>query len=134
MKRIFFGVLTFTAVCVCLSGPVCAQSLTPPDWKEGFRAHDKNRDGKIDRAEFQEWMVDVFFLRDRGHKGYLVYDDVKDAMSAERFKSQDKSGDGKVRLQEFLNALFQDFAAADVNQDGVLTTEEVAVYIGKAGK
>jgi hypothetical protein len=45
--------------------------------EDGFRAHDGNGDGRIDRAEFQEWMVDVFFQRDQGRKGYLTIGDVQ---------------------------------------------------------
>jgi Ca2+-binding EF-hand superfamily protein len=88
----------------------------------------------IDRAEFQEWVVDVFFFRDTNHKGYLVPGDVQDAMSAEKFKAADRNGDGRLTLQEFLNALFQDFAAMDVNQDGAITVGEIEAYIKTAKK
>jgi hypothetical protein len=135
MLRTILRILVLTAVCSCLAAPAAAQQ-TPakPDWKEGFKEHDTNHDGKIDRGEFQEWMVDVFFLRDKNHKGYLVYEDVKDAMTTENFKAHDKNGDGKIPLQEFLNATFQDFAAADVNQNGALTMEEIQVYISRPSK
>jgi len=134
MKYILFRATVFTAVLLCLVGSVFAQSPVKLDWKERFRAFDKNRDGKIDRAEFQEWMEDSFFLRDTNHKGYLVFDDVKDVMSAEKFKSYDKGGDGKLRLQEFLNAAFQDFELMDVNKDGMLTIEEIDNYIKQTRK
>jgi hypothetical protein len=127
--------LVLAAVCACLTVPAAAQQ-TPakPDWKEGFKIHDTNHDGKIDRGEFQEWMVDVFFLRDQNHKGYLVYEDVKDAMTPENFKAHDKNGNGKIPLQEFLNATFQDFAAADVRGNGTLTVEEIQAYISRPNK
>jgi len=104
------------------------------DWKERFHAHDSNKDGRIDRAEFQEWMIDVFYFRDKDHKGYLVLEDVRGVMTAETLKAINRKGDGKLSLQEFLNATFQDFAAADVNQNGSLTMEEIEAYIKKAGK
>ena len=134
MKYILFRATVFTAVLLCLVGSVLAQSLVKLDWKDRFRAFDKNRDGKIDRAEFQEWMQDAFFQRDTNHKGYLVFSDVKDVMSAEKFKSFDMSGSGKVRLQEFLNAAFQDFEQMDVDKDGMLTMEEIENYIEKTRK
>ena len=134
MQRIVGGCLVIVAVCAVLLGSAAAQSPVPPDLKERFQAFDKNDDGLIDRAEFQTWMVDVFYQRDKAHKGYLVYDDLKDVMSAEKFKSYDRSGDGKLILREFLNATFQDFAAADTARRGALTVEEIDIYIKRNGK
>jgi Ca2+-binding EF-hand superfamily protein len=104
-----------------------------PDWKARFAYFDRNKDGRIDRAEFQEWMTDVFYLRDKDHKGYLVFEDVRGIMTPETLKAINLKGDGRLTLQEFLNATFQDFAAADVNHNGSLTVEEIDVYIKKAG-
>ena len=134
MKLALFRVPVFVAVFICLAGSAIAQVPIKQDWKERFQAHDKNGDGKIDRAEFQEWMVDLFFQRDSNHKGYLVFEDIKDVMSAEAFKTYDKSGDGKLRLREFVNAVFMDFEAIDVNRDGTLTIEEIDIYIKRTGK
>ena len=60
-------------------------------------------------------MVEAFVAKDSTHKGYLVFEDVKDVMTPETFKKYDKTGDGKLRLKEFLNVVFLDFQAADVN-------------------
>jgi hypothetical protein len=87
------------------------------------------QDGTIDRAEFQGWMTDVFCRGDRGHQGYLTYEDVAAVISVEKFKAHDASGNGQIMLREFLNALFQDFAAADITQRGALTLEEIEAYI-----
>ena len=134
MKRLLFGVLVYGTILACLVGSSVAQVPAKPDLKVGFRAHDKNGDAMIDRAEFQEWMVDAFFHKDINHKGYLVFEDVKDVMVAETFRSYDKSGDGKLRLKEFLNAVFLDFEAADVDRNGELTVEEIDIYIKRTRK
>ncbi len=131
MKRVFIEILVVAVVLACLVGSGVAQAPEKPDWREGFRTHDKNNDGKIDRAEFQDWMVDVFFHKDINHKGYLVFEDVSDVISLETFKSRDRNGDGKITIEEFLNTTFQDFALADVNQNGAVTIEELHVYIVK---
>ncbi len=134
MKRRFFGALACMAVLALLAGPVAAQPQVPANLKARFQEFDKNQDGLIDRAEFQAWMVDVFFQRDKTHKGYLVYADVQDVMSPAKFKTYDRSGDGKIILREFLNATFQDFAAADTAARGALTVEEIEAYIKQGSK
>ncbi len=134
MKNALCGVGIALLFVACLAGPVLAQAPAKADWMEGFRTHDRNGDGKIDRAEFQDWMVDVFFYRDTNHKGFLVFEDVKDVMTFENFKSRDTNGDGKIELDEFLNSLFRDFEAADVNKSGSLSMEEIDAYIKRPAK
>jgi Ca2+-binding EF-hand superfamily protein len=128
MGRFLVAALIAAAALACLVSAVLAQ-IPASDWKEGFRAHDKNGDGLIDRAEFQDWIVEGFYFRDKGHKGYLVQADLQGAASPEVFKAINRKGDGKLTMKEYLNALFQDFAAIDVNQNGAITMQEVEVYI-----
>jgi Ca2+-binding EF-hand superfamily protein len=116
-----------------LAGSVApAQTTLRADWKERFRAHDSNGDGRIDRAEFQEWMVDVFFQRDQGRKGYLTIDDVRGSMTPEVFKALNRRGDGKLWLPEFLNALFEDFRAIDAGREGSITVDQIEAYVRQA--
>jgi Ca2+-binding EF-hand superfamily protein len=133
MGRILVTVLLVAAVLAGLAAPGLAQTPAP-DWREGFRAHDKNGDGRIDRAEFQAWVVEAFYFRDAGRKGYLVQADLQGTGSAEVFKTINRKGDGRLTLNEYLNALFQDFAAIDVNQNGAITVEEIEAYIKQSGK
>jgi len=133
MRRIALGVLVVSMVLACLPGPVPVHAQAP-DWREGFRIHDKNGDGRIDRAEFQNWIVDGFYFRDQGRKGYLVQADLQGTASPEVFKAINRKGDGKLTLGEYLNALFQDFAAIDVNQNGAITAQEIETYIKRVQK
>jgi len=121
--------LVIATAIVVLVVPAGAQSPAQPDWKENFRLHDKNGDGRIDRGEFQEWMEDVFFLRDTNHKGYLIQSDLQGMVAPELFRAMNRKGDGKLSMQEFLNAVFKDFDAIDVNGDGSITIEEIEMYI-----
>ena len=124
--------LLITTMAVLLaSGLGQAQTTTtpPPDWKERFRAFDQNGDGRIDRAEFQEWMVDAFFRNDRGRKGFLTVEDVRGVITPEAFKAMSPKGDGKVWLPDFLNALFKDFEAMDTDHVGSITMGQIEVYI-----
>jgi Ca2+-binding EF-hand superfamily protein len=118
------------ALASSLAGAVVGAQTTPPaSWTERFRVHDRNADGRIDRAEFQEWMVDAFFQRDRGRKGYLTIDDVQGSMTPEVFKALARKGDGKLWLPDFLNALFLDFQAIDTDRVGSVTMEQIEVYV-----
>src|SRR5262249_15233274 len=127
-------VLTAILACSLAAGLAHAQTNLRPDWREQFRAHDTNGDARIDRAEFQEWMVDVFYQRDQSRKGYLTIDDVRGSMTPEVFKAMNRRGDGKLTLAEFLNALFQDFQAIDTGREGSITIEEIEVYVRQAPK
>jgi hypothetical protein len=133
MRRILVAALIVAAAFAGLESPGFAQAPAP-DWREGFRAHDKNGDGRIDRAEFQNWVVDGFYFRDQGRKGYLVQSDLQGTASPEVFKALNRKGDGKLTLNEYLNALFQDFSAIDVNQNGSITTQEIEAYIKRVQK
>lgn len=124
------SLLLAAALLLALSGvPAVAQTTPPPDWKERFQAHDKKGDGHLDRAEFQEWMVEVFYHHDKGHKGYLTLEDIPGVMAPDAFRGANRKGDGKLSLAEFLNTAFRDFEAADVDKDGTLTFEELDNYI-----
>jgi EF-hand domain len=129
--RLPFRSVVWTAVLACsLAGGLVQAQMTPrPDWRERFRAHDRNGDDRIDRAEFQEWMVDVFFQHDQGRKGYLTVEDVQGSMTPEVFKAINRKGDGKLWLAEFLNALFQDFQAIDNGREGSVTREQIDAYV-----
>lgn len=133
MGRILALALIAGAVLACLPAAATAQAQSA-DWREGFRAHDKNNDGRVDRAEFQNWAVDAFFFRDTGRKGYLVREDLPGAVSPTVFKALDRKGDGKLTLDEYLNAIFQDFMAIDVNENGAITVQEIDAYIKRIQK
>lgn len=125
--------LAMLAVTLLVS-PAIAQSPAQPDWKDGFRAHDKNGDGRIDRAEFQEWMAQAFYTRDRDRKGYLVVPDLQGVMSPEKFRAANRKGDGKLTMEELLNSVFHDFDAADVDRTGSLSMGEIEAYIHRDRK
>jgi Ca2+-binding EF-hand superfamily protein len=133
MRRLFGRAVLIGVLGSLLAGSLAlAQTTLRPDWKERFRAHDANGDGRIDRAEFQEWMVDVFFQRDQGRKGYLTLDDVRGSMTPEVFKAMSQRGDSKLWLPEFLNALFEDFRAIDTEHVGSITIEQIDAYVRAA--
>lgn len=109
-------------------GLALAQTSPPPDVKKWVADHDKNHDGKIDREEFHQAVVEAFFFRDKDKKGYLTIIELKEA-SPETLKAISRKSDGRISLQEYVNALFKDFEAADTDHDGLLTVEEIEIYM-----
>jgi len=115
-----------------LGGSALAQTRPPLDAKAWVKEHDRNGDGKIDREEFHQAVVEAFFFRDKGKNGYLVITELTEA-TPDTLKSVPHKTDGRISLQEFVNALFKDFEAADTDHDGLLTAEEIEIYM-RSGK
>ena len=115
-----------------LSNSAGAQAPPPstalPTLKERLDRADKNHDGKIDREEFFQVILEGFYFRDKDKKGYLVIEELREA-SPEAFKAANRKGDGRLTLEEYVNAVFIDFDKADTNRDGVLTYEEIDAYV-----
>lgn len=114
-------------VLTLAGGPTAAQTALPGDLKERFQAADRNGDGRVDREEFYQRTVEVFFFLDKDRRGYLVVEQLEGVGPA-AFKAANRKGDGRLTLQEFVNARFRDFEAADVDKDGAVTLEEVIRY------
>lgn len=113
---------------VLLGGPATAQTPSSAALKDWFQRHDKNGDGKLDRAEFQEGIVEAFYFRDKNKDGYLTIEELEGA-SPGAVKAASRSQDNRLSLDEYVNALFKDFAAGDTDGDGTLSIEEIDVYI-----
>jgi Ca2+-binding EF-hand superfamily protein len=94
---------------------------------------DKNKDGRIDREEFHQRMIEVFFFADVDKDGYLTYAELVavQTVDPEVFKRADRDGDSKLSLYEFMYVVHRDFEAADKNQDGVIDMQELRVLVGK---
>jgi len=113
---------------------VGAQTGTvPPDLRAAFKAADKNGDGRLDREEFRQAVIEGFYFRDKERKGYLTADQLPEA-SPEAFKAANVKQDGRLSLQEEVNALLKDFEAADVDKDGTLTYEELEAYVKRPSR
>jgi Ca2+-binding EF-hand superfamily protein len=123
------GVIAMMGV-LALAGGVLAQAPPPPDAKTWVREHDKNGDGRIDREEFHQAVIEAFFLRDVNKDGFLTVEELM-VITPEAHNLLRSKPDGKMTLAEFLNALHKDFAAADANDDGLLTAEEIEIYMRK---
>ena len=129
MIRLGLGILTAAlALSLLLTpAPAAAQSVITSDVVAWVKRYDHNRDGKLDRGEFYEAVVDAFFLRDKDKDGYLAISELKEA-SPEALRAVKRKEQSRISLEEYVNALFKDFDAADTNGDGLLTVEEIERY------
>jgi Ca2+-binding EF-hand superfamily protein len=91
---------------LALPSSLPAQTAPPPELGQILKDADRNRDGRLDREEFHRLAVDAFFFRDGDRNGHLVIAEVRE-------------------LQE-------DFRGADRDGDGVLTIEEIHIYVRAA--
>ncbi len=122
------SLLTSLAVA-CLLG-VAAAPVVAQDLESKFATADLNKDGKIDRAEYQRRMVEVFYFADKNKDGVVTIEEIAaiETVDEAAFKKADKNGDGRLTLNEFVTYRVIQFDEADANHDGVLTLEEVEAW------
>jgi hypothetical protein len=100
-----------------------------PGSTAAFQATDANKDGKIDRGEFQGRLQYEISSRDQDKDGFLTPGELPD-LTAEAHRAADGDSDGKLSAIEYMNQRFKEFEAADRNRDGVLTQAEVDMHPG----
>jgi EF hand len=129
MRRHGSLVLGTAAFCLLLAtgspGVASAQSEGEPF---GLTDYDKN--GRLDRQEYQKRMIEVFYFADRNKDGVVTVEELAaiETVDQKAFRAADRSGDGKLTVEEFVAYRIVDFDAADKNKDGVLTYEEVQTW------
>jgi Ca2+-binding EF-hand superfamily protein len=123
MRRIL---IAFGTALLCAGG-AAGQQVAPPssDPRAAFAATDKNKDGEIDHAEFQERITEVFYFADKDKDGLVAPGELHVFDEEKLFATADKNGDGKLSLKEFIAARFETFKEADTDHNGVLSLDEV---------
>jgi len=106
----------------------------PHDPRAAFAETDTNHDGKVDRQEFHERMVEVFFHGDRDKDGYMVWAELEAVVALpEDFRGADRDGDGRYSLYEFIRVRFDDYDVVDTDEDGLLSLEEILAVFERGG-
>ncbi|MCP5363912.1 MAG: EF-hand domain-containing protein [Hyphomicrobiales bacterium] len=109
------------------------QSLRPApgevlNAEEMFKILDLNGDGLIDRAEWRDRRMMIFFVTDENRDHALSRAEIP-ALSEEAFIAADDNGDRKLSGYEFNQAEFTTFEAADSSGDGLITFDEFSAYV-----
>jgi hypothetical protein len=115
-------------VPVVLAGVSHALAQTPGS-TPAFQAIDANKDGQIDRGEYQGRLLYEFSARDQDKDGHLTPSELPD-VTAEAIRAADGDSDGKLSAIEYMNQRLKEFDAADRNRDGVVTQAEVDMNPG----
>lgn len=121
------AILTFAG---CATG-----SKHPATIEDLFRKADQNGDGKVSKAEYENFMiVDMFKIYDQDGNGFISEKEfVADGGTVKTFRAINTSGDGRLSLKEALasQAVRQRLAVlfneADVNHNGYVTFVEFKV-------
>ena len=95
------------------------------DPRAAHAATDQNHDGEIDRVEFHNRIVVIFYFADTDKDGVVSNGQLKAFDEEELFRNAARDDDSMLSLKEFVDARFENFDAADADSDGTLTVQEV---------
>lgn len=103
---------------------------TNEELRKAFDAADANKDGVIDIDESVGNAVLIFATLDKNKDGYLSFDELP-GYDPNRLKRADRNDDGKLSVGEVASDRVWEFFEADTDRNGVVTFEEVRLYIIK---
>ena len=124
------------ALFALVASPALAEEPAAPshDPRAAFAETDKNKDGKVDREEFQMRVMETFFHGDHDKDGYMTESELLAVVLVPTdFAAADRNHDSRVSYPEFVDIRFEAFEEVDTDHDSLLTVEEVVTaYEGKS--
>lgn len=103
---------------------------TDDELRRAYEAADVNKDGVIDIDESVGNAILVFAVLDKNKDGYLSFDELP-GYDPNRLRRADRNDDGRLSVGEVASDRVWEFFEADTNRNGVVTFEEVRLYIIK---
>jgi Ca2+-binding EF-hand superfamily protein len=109
-----------------------ADEIPPPhDPRAAHAATDKNHDGEIDRGEFEQRIIQIFYFADVDKDGFVTIGQLMVFDEALLFETADLDNDSRISLSEFLVVRFENFREADTDGSDTLSVEEVVEAFNK---
>lgn len=106
--------------------PAWSDDVSPPhDPRAAHAATDRDQNGEIDREEFEQRMIQIFYLNDADKDGFVTLGQLAVYDEALLFESADLDSDTQLSLSEFLAARFEHFREADTDGSGTLSVGEI---------
>lgn len=129
MKQTSISLLTLILLAPALGW---TDEIPPPfDPRAAHAATDRDHDGEIDRDEFEQRIVQVFYFADADKDGFVAIGQLSVFDEARLFETADLDRDSRLSLPEFLNARSENFREADTDGSGTLSVEEVVEEFNK---
>jgi Ca2+-binding EF-hand superfamily protein len=97
----------------------------PHDPRAAHAATDRNHNGEIEREEFEQRMIHIFYFADVDKDGFVTIGQLAVFDEALLFETADLDDDARISLSEFLVVRFEDFREADTDGSDTLSVEEI---------
>ncbi len=129
MKRISIPLLALVLLAPAWGW---ADEIPPPhDPRAAHAATDRDHNGEIDREEFEQRMIHIFYFADVDKDGFVTIGQLTVFDEALLFETADLDSDSRVSLAEFLVVRFENFREADADGSNTLSVEEVVEAFNK---
>jgi hypothetical protein len=103
----------------------------PHDPRAAHAATDLNHNGEINREEFEQRMIHVFYFADVDKDGFVTFGQLMVFDEALLFETADADRDSRLSLSEFQVVRFENFREADTDGSDSLSVEEVVEAFNK---
>jgi hypothetical protein len=99
----------------------------PPthDPRAAHAATDRNHDGEINRDEFEQRIIHIFYFADLDKDGFVMIGQLAVFDEELLFETADLDSDSRLSLSEFQAARGENFRGADTDGSDTLSVEEV---------
>jgi hypothetical protein len=129
MKRISIPLL---ALILLAPASGWADEIPPPhDPRAAHAATDRDHNGEIDRAEFEQRIIHIFYFADVDKDGFVTIGQLTVFDEALLFETADLDSDSRISLAEFRVVRFENFREADADGSNTLSVEEVVEAFNK---
>jgi Ca2+-binding EF-hand superfamily protein len=110
---------------LALALPAAAQVVPDPS-PQRFEAADTNDDGRVDRTEYENFVVELVLLHDVNGDGRISREEVADTIVHDpaRFDEIDRNRDQHLIYKELDAYTDSDFRMMDANGDGSIDRDE----------